>query len=85
MALFLVFRGNTLALVRELVVACEDTIRRWRAWSAERTETFEFHLRGVFAFLGRHGQGRGFWSGALKAKQLSQMMAALCRRGVAVP
>lgn len=85
MALFLVFRGNSLALIRKLVVASEDTIRRWRAWLAEHAETFEFHLRSVFSHLGRNGQGEDFWYAALREKELSRMMATVCRLGEAVP
>nr|VFK71212.1 MAG: hypothetical protein BECKUNK1418H_GA0071006_10552 [Candidatus Kentron sp. UNK] len=85
MALFLVFRGNTLALARELVVASEDSIRRWRAWLAERTGTFEFHLRSVLPDLGRHSQGEDFWASALTTLGLREAMSTVCRQKVVVP
>lgn len=84
-ALFLVLRGNQLALIRKLVVASGDTIRRWRAWLAERTETFEFHLRSAFSHLGRYGQGEAFWTATLTTLGLFDAMATVCHQGVSVP
>ena len=85
MALFLVFTGNTLALVRKLVVASGDTVRRWRILLMEHTKTFEFHLRSVFPNLGRHGQGEAFWAATLTTLGLFDAMTVVCRQGVSVP
>ena len=85
LAQLLVLAGTPLTRIREWVGASADTIRRWRVRLAERTKTFEFHLRSVFPDLGRHGQRDAFWSAALREPGLSEAMVTVCRLGEAVP
>lgn len=85
LALALLLVGTTLTKIREWVGSCANTVRRWRNRLYERAQQLEFHLRGLFPFLGRHSQRESFWMRTLSAPGLPEAMAALCRLGVVVP
>nr|VFJ46132.1 MAG: hypothetical protein BECKDK2373B_GA0170837_101243 [Candidatus Kentron sp. DK] len=85
LALLLALAGTPLTCIRKWVSASVDTIRRWRAWLAERTGTFEFHLRSVFKNLGHHDRTDAFWLDVLRKPGLSKAMDAVCHQRVVVP
>lgn len=82
--LWLLAGGSVHQAANQGDVACH-TVRRWRMWLHERSETFAFRLLERFPEWGRAVGFTGFWQGCLAAMPLSSAMAWLSRNGVAVP
>lgn len=55
------------------------TVRRWRDWLNQRSQTFAFHLRSRFPALGRHPDQATFWCQVLDSLSLATAMAWLDR------
>lgn len=53
------------------------TVRRWRDWLHDRSETFTFFLRSRFAELGRSAQDSAFWCNVMSSLGLGAAMAWL--------
>lgn len=60
---------------------CRDrrTVRRWRDWLRERSETFAFFLRSRFPEFGRFADQESFWRNVIDVLSLEQAMALLDR------
>jgi hypothetical protein len=55
------------------------TVRRWRDWLDERSNTFTFFLRSRFPEWGRSADGASFWLAVLHHMSLADVMAWLDR------
>jgi hypothetical protein len=55
------------------------TVRRWRDWLHERSDTFAFFLRSRFPDWGRSADGCPFWRAVLQRMSLADAMAWLDR------
>lgn len=56
-----------------------STVRRWRDWLSERSDSFAFGLRSRFPELGRHPDRNSFWRHVMQDMSLAQAMAGLDR------
>lgn len=55
------------------------TVRRWRDWLHDRSESFAFFLRGRFPELGRLADHESFWRNVIESVSLQQAMVWLDR------
>jgi len=73
---FLLIGGSVRRCSRSTGLA-RRTVRRWRDWLDERSETFAFVLRSRFAELGRSPDRSAFWRQVLDHLSLAPAMAWL--------
>jgi len=62
-----------------------STMRRWFSWLRDRHDQFAFHLLTDHPDWGRIETWQAFWPQAFSCERLSELMAALDRRGLTVP
>src|SRR5262249_22080579 len=78
-ALYCLVCGQSLRSTAGQTGRARSTLRRWRNWLLERSETFIFYLRSRFPELGRYVGPGAFWKNTLSTFSLGQAMAWLDR------
>ena len=77
--LALLLSGSSLHIFSRCTCRARRTVRRWRDWLHERSESFAFFLRSRFAQLGRSADHDSLWRNVFDRLSLAQAMAWLDR------
>ena len=77
--LLLMLSGCSLHCCCRCTCRARRTVRRWRDWLKERSETFAFFLRSRLPRLGRSADHDSLWRNVLDSMSLAQAMAWLDR------
>ena len=78
-------KGGSLNEISQKSPPSRRTLRRWRQWLMDRSDTFRFHLATLYPEWERQTGFEGYWLEAWDASNLSSLMTTLDRHGVTVP
>lgn len=79
LVLLLLLAGSSVHHCCHCTGRARSTVRRWRDWLSERSQTFTFFLRSRFPELGRHRDTSALWRHLMQEMTLAQAMAWLDR------